>query len=397
MENKTNKQKVEYKSPFERMSTFLHADYEYRLNVISNLIQRRRISGSEWENINMPDIHIELYECGIRGFKEMLNQYFGSNRVPRYDPLKEYFETLPVWNHSEGDMINKLSDFVQTDDQIWWKRMFKKYLVRVVGQATGAIPFNKQCLTLVGKQNDGKTTFLDFLVPDDLKGYMKKGFDFGKSKEGKFSLVQNFLINLDELASFEKKDLNTEFKAILSESIVKFRLLFQNQETPLPRRASFVASTNRYEFLTDETGNVRWLPFVVKQINHDAGGPNGYATNVDMNRVWAQAFALLNEPTFNPNMTADEINQQEILNRRFLTTTAEMELISKFFDGGERGEPGVEFMTATEINEYLQGKSTLRVNRTQIGKALQVLGMKQESNYNAQKGYSEKGYYIKIK
>lgn len=394
--NSNSKQKAESKPIIHRIQYYLFAEHEYRINTVSNQLERKNKNATDWELVNMADIELELFEYGLTGFKDPLRALFGSKLIPKYDPFSTYFDSLPVWDKSQPDYIDQLANYVHTDDQAWWKLMFKKWLVRAVGQAVGLIPFNKQCLTLVGKQNDGKTTFLDFLIPKGLKDYAKKGFDFG-SKEGKFSLIQNFFINLDELASFDKRELNNEFKTVLSESTVKFRLLFQNIETPFPRRASFVASTNQFEFLTDETGNVRWLPFVVKHIQHDAGGPNGYAAVMDIDRVWAQAQALLKDPSFNCNMTPDEINHQELLNRRFLRTTTEMEVISKYYLPSERGDVEATFCTASDIEEYLRGKVSLRLHRTQIGKAMQVLCFNQVTNYNGKKGYSEKGYYIKMK
>lgn len=394
--NSDDEQNSEGQPIIRRVQEFLFAKFIYRVNIVSNQLERKHKAASAWELVNMADIEFELFEAGFKSFKDPLKALFGSKIIPKYDPFISYFESLPKWEESQPDFIDQLADFVQTDDRLWWKWMFKKWLVRAVGQAVGRIPFNKQCLTLVGKQNDGKTTFLDFLIPEGLKTYAKKGFDFGK-KDGKFSLIQNFFINLDELASFDKKELNNEFKSVLSESTVKFRLLFQNIETPFARRASFVASTNQFEFLTDETGNVRWLPFVVKSINHDAGGENGYAAVIDIDWVWAQAQALLNDPAFNCNMTPDEINQQELLNRRFLRTTTEMEVISKYYVSSEKGDSEAIFCTASDIEEYLRGKVSLRLYRNQIGKAMQVMGFVQETNYNTKKGYSEKGYFVKMK
>ncbi|GAB3027508.1 VapE domain-containing protein [Spirosoma pulveris] len=394
--NSNSEENTEGQPIIQRIQKFLFDKHEYRVNIVSNQLERKNKATSELELVNMADIEYELFNANFKAFKDPLKSIFGSKLIPKYDPFATYFEGLPKWDDSQPDYIDQLADFVQTDDRQWWKQMFKKWIVRAVGQAVGKIPFNKQCLTLVGKQNDGKTTFLDFLIPDGLKGYAKKGFDFG-SKEGKFSLIQNFFINLDELASFDKRELNNEFKSVLSESTVKFRLLFQNIETPFARRASFVASTNQFEFLTDETGNVRWLPFVVKNINHDAGGPKGYAAVIDIDRVWAQAQTLLNDPTFNCNMTPDEIGHQELLNRRFLRTTTEMEVIGKYYLSGEKGDVESNFYTASDIEEYLRGKVSLRLHRTQIGKAMQVMNFAQETNYNPKKGYSEKGYFLKMK
>lgn len=392
MESNNSRQKQESKPIIYRIKDYLFYEYDYRINIVSNYLQRKKKKTEEWESIQMNDIEVELYECGMKGFKDPLKALFGSKAITQFDPFKAYFESLQPWHENEEDYIKSFVSFVKTDNDEWFEIMFKKWLVRCAGQATGKIPFNKQCLTLVGKQNDGKTTFLDYLIPFDLKDYAKKGFDFG-SKEGKFSLVQNFFVNLDELAAFDKKELNNEFKTVLSESIVKYRPLFQNTEVPFQRRASFVASTNHFEFLTDETGNVRWLPFIIHKINHDNGGANGY-TSVDINKVWAQAYYLLNDPNFKNEMTPSEITTQENFNRRFLKTTTEMEVIDKYFLQGSKDDFNSRFYTASDIEEHLRGKITIRLHRTQIGKALQVLGIRQESNYDSEKGYSCKGYFL---
>jgi predicted P-loop ATPase len=394
--NLSSKLKAESQPIIYRIRHYLFAEYDYRVDVVSNQLERKAKKATEWELVNLCDVELELYDYGLKGFKDALRALFGSKTIPKYDPFEVYFQNLPAWNNTLPDYIEQLASYVKTEDSLWWKAMFKKWLVRCVGQAVGAIAFNKQCLTLVGKQNDGKTTFLDFLIPFALKNYVKKGFDFG-SKEGKFSLVQNFMVNLDELASFDKKELNNEFKTVLSEGIVKYRPLFQNVETAFQRRASFVASTNQYEFLTDETGNVRWLPFIVKEIKHDNGGSNGYMAQVDINKVWSQAYALLKDSAFKPDMTNEEIKTLELSNRKFLRTTTEMEIISKYFEPAEKGEQGAEFYTAADIEQSLRTKVSLKLYRNQIGKALQIMGFPQVSNYNTQKKYTEKGYYIRQK
>lgn len=368
--------------------------YEYRINFVSNQLERKHIERKNWELVNMCDIELELYEFGLRGFKDPLKALFGSSYITKYDPFGEFYKDNEPWDHTQGDFIKLLASYVVTDDPEWFELMFKKFLVRCVSQHLGGKTFNKQCFTLVGKQNDGKTRFLDYLVPESLKGYYKKGFDFG-SKDGKISLVQNGFINLDELASFEKKELNNEFKAVLSESTVKYRPLFQNTEVPFLRRANFVASTNQFEFLTDETGNVRWLPFIVKSINHDNGGPNGYES-IDINRVWAQAYYLFNDPEFKAEMLPSEIIHQEALNRRFFRSTNEMEVVEKHFSVGSKGELSVEFFTISEIGQYLKSRYPGTLHRHYISRALKMMGHQQSSNYDPSKGHSIKGYFLKI-
>ena len=373
-----------------QVENHLLARYDIRINLINNTIEAKLKSETAYQEISEMELKYDLYKHFTK-FDGELKAILGSKATQKFDPIKEYFETLPKWNDTQPDYIKALSDYCQTDDQPWFESMFKKHLVRMVAQATNKIDFNKHCLTLVGKQNDGKTSFFNFLVPQALKSYYRDTFDFNGNKDGKFSLVQNFLINLDELAQFDKKDLNKEFKSILTTSIVKFRLLFHNSETSHLRRASFVATTNEFEFLTDETGNVRWIPFVVKSINHDFGGKNGYGKNIDIDKVWGQAYSLLMNG-FKCQLDNSEISQLEILNRRFIKVSTEADIISRFLKPAQRHEQNAEFMRTTDVLVYLKEKTTLRMHDNQVGKALTQLGF-EKTSYRKEKE-PLRGYFV---
>ncbi|MEI7584428.1 VapE domain-containing protein [Runella sp.] len=376
----------------DEIEEFLSSNYEMRINIITNTIEKRPKGNIDpFEAINENDLKYALLKKGHSRFDTELKAILGSSIVPKYDPFKEYFEGLEKWDTSQPDYIQQLTTFIKTDDQKWFELMFKKMLVRVVFQALGSDQFNKHCFTFVGKQHDGKTSFFDYLVPPALKPYYKKGYDFHGGRQSKFSLVQNFLVNLDELAQFDKKDLNNEFKATLSESTVKYAPLFSGTEVPFPRRASFVASTNQYEFLTDETGSVRWIIFNVLNINHDNGGKNGYC-QMDINKVWAQAYTLLREG-YKCELTHDEISQTELLNRRFIRVTAEMELITRYFKSSPKDSVQSYFHTPTTLEKNFREKG-FKVTHIQLGKALKMLGFQQEQKYNVELRYQERGYYL---
>lgn len=378
----------------DEIEGYLLGNYEIRINIITNTIEKRTKDTKEpFEPINENDLKYELLKKGHSRFDGELKAILGSSAIPKFDPLKEYFEGLPKWDTSQPDYIQELSTYVKTDDQKWFEMMFKKMLVRVVAQALNKIHFNKHCFTFVGNQHDGKTSFFEFLIPNKLNSYARKGYDFHGGREGKIALSQNFMINLDELAQFDKKDLNNEFKATLSEGYVKLRPLYSNNEVSIPRRASFVASTNHFDFLTDSTGSVRWIIFNVLNINHDNGQENGYSKKVDIDKVWAQAYTLLNEG-FKCELNRDEISQNEILNRRFLRITTEMELIAIHFQKAQKGQSGADFYTPAKIEKTLREMGYPKLLNTQIGAALKMLGFPQTSNWNSALRYSEKGYFL---
>lgn len=375
-----------------RLENCINKLYKIRINEITQEVEYKNKTSNEFEVLNIPNLYYDLYLEGFTKFKEEINVLLNSSRFDRFDPIKNYFESLGAYSSSEKDYILELASYVKTDSQELFYTVFKKFIVQVVAQSMGHISFNKHCLTFVGNQHDGKTYFLDYLTPNNLKKYVKKGYEFNGGKESKLSLVQNFIINLDELASFSKKELNNEFKSVLSESIVRFRPLYSNQEVSFSRRASFVASTNQTEFLTDETGNVRWLVFKIDKINHDNGGQNGYSS-ISIDNVYRQAYHLL-KSSFQYYFTDEEIIQIEANNKKYMKTSDEMELIQKLFKSPSHCTPDTsDFYQTTDIVSFLLVNG-LKTTRTFVGKALKILGYEISKKYNKEKGYTESGYYL---
>lgn len=371
-----------------KIQQFVTKLYDLRFNTLTNeLLARPKGKKDPFELFNQSELVCQLFEAGYSKFNAELEAFL-SARVPRFDPIREYFNTLPTWD-GQTDHIDYLAAFVETDDDAFFRPMFAKHLVRTVRQALALEPgfFNKHCLTFVGNQNDGKTRFFDFLVPTQLAEYQRKGIDFG-TNDGKISISQNFQINLDELASFDRKELNNHFKTVLSESTVKFRGLYQKTEQRHARRASFVASTNQTEFLTDETGNVRWLVFNVLAIHHDNGGPRGYNRLVNMDLVWSQAYALY-KGGFPDQLTPDELQTLNRRNANFMRVSHEMELLRTHFQPAGKEEPGTRFYSASKLAEELQALSRFRLNSTMVGRGLNAL------RYPRDKYAGTYGYWLK--
>jgi predicted P-loop ATPase len=385
----TEGDKVLTQNKFIKIREYLRNKYDFRLNIVSVNIEYKTKGAKDWKGLNENDLICELLEKGLNGVEKPFLSLLASSFVPRYDPIKEYFETLPAWEESEGDHIRKLAGFVKAKDQPWFELQFKKMLVRAIACAVGQAPFNKQCFTLVGKQNDGKTSWLRFLCPPTLSDYIKENLDI-QSKDGRFALCQNLFVNLDELATFSKTDIN-QIKNFFTISTVKERLPYDKKPNVFNRRASFLASTNSSEFLTDETGNVRWIVFEIDGILHNNGGPNGYNAQVDINQVWAQAYALF-KSGFVYQLTDAELVKSEDNNRNFQVITAEMELIQLHYVPGDENDT---FLMTTQIAEELLMVTKQSLNLRNVGKALKKLGFQQRQKFIKEKGYQIKGYFLK--
>lgn len=375
------------KSQFELVEDYLCSKYEFRYNEISNEIESHKKEEPDFRPLNENNLYRELQYAHLRFSQANLSALLRSDFVPIYNPFKQYFENLPEWN-SDKDLIEQLASYVTATDQKRFNYHFKKMLVRVVACALIDEVFNKQAFVLVGQaQNSGKSTFSRFLCPPDLSGYITE--TFSPDKDGQISLAENLFINVDELAALNKYETN-QLKSSFSKDKIKIRRPFDKKATTSPRRASFLGSTNKGEFLTDETGSVRWLCFEISKINWD------YKLNININDVWAQAYTYFKNG-FKYNISVDDIKENDKENQKFQKITPEAELISKKF------EPGTvlshdRFSTAYQISVllYEENPGAYKFTQENVGRALTFLGFDRVGKRinGADPVY---GYYIKAK
>ena len=362
---------------------YLNQRYDIRYNTISNNFEYKRKENREYEDINENNMFIELQKDNINISINHLTALLKSDYVKKHNVFEEYFKKLPQWD-GKTDYIQQLANYLETNDRERLNNHFKKWLVRTVRNSIDEYYFNKQCLVLVSnKQNSGKSTFCRFLCPKPLKNYIVE--TIGTDKDSHVAITENFLINLDELSQAGKAEINA-FKSMFSKDKVKARLTYDKRPTVHARRASFIGSTDRWEFLTDENGSVRWLCFNIDSINWD------YKKEVDIDKVWAQAYALYKKGDYYYDLTVEEIKENDHINRQYQINSPERDLLLKFFTKSTK-EKG-QFMSATDMIEYISERSSIKLNAVRIGKELRFLGYKRYPKKIT--GFVKYGYYVEL-
>ena len=360
------------KNNFELIESFLLDNYEFRLNEISVEIEVKEKGGNEWLLLNTDNIHYTLYKSGFKSFQSIVQTLLKNDFTrSHFNPFKSYFNDLPKYAESEGDLIEKLSSFIEVEPQhtALFREQYKKMLVRTVACAIRVLPFNKQCLIFQGKQNDGKSTFVRYHMPELLKPYYTDNFN-PESNDDIKRIAQCLIINLDEMASLSRKDINL-IKSIISKDSVKLRLPYDRSDSNLPRVASFFGTTNDEEFLSDPTGSVRWMVFKTLSIKHDNGGVNGYCS-VDINRVWAQAKHLL-DIGYDYKLSDKDLKEIDKINRNYQITSSEQEYLQRYFEPCAVGQG--EILTSTEMIDFIRAQHRdIQINPVMVGKALTFLG-----------------------
>jgi predicted P-loop ATPase len=204
---------------------------------------------------------------------------------------------------------------------------------------------NHTVLVLVGRQGIFKTTWLDKLIPPELRAYSSKLPLSGQiSKDDRLRLCENGMLNIDELDAMCGREMNI-VKSLLTSTDVNERAAYGRLKERRVRLASFCASTNKREFLTDITGNRRWLPFEVESIQ------NPFHTIIPYERLYAQAKALVEEGIFSYWFDMEEMEVLEAHNEEFRALENEEELLPILFD--IPAEDKGEFMTTAQISERL--------------------------------------------
>ena len=147
-----------------------------------------------------------------------------------------------------------------------WRLCFKKWFVAMVASWLKDEVVNHQVLVLIGRQGIFKTTWLERLIPPHLRSYCCKLANATQlSKDDRLRIAEFGLINMDELDAMTPRELNA-MKSVITSTDVNERAAYGYTKERRVRIASFCASSNKREFLTDMTGNRRWLPFEVESI-----------------------------------------------------------------------------------------------------------------------------------
>ena len=372
-----------------------------------------------WRYITNADINTIVCDCCAETganitAKEILTVLnAGSGYIPRVHPLRDYVRNLPTYTEAQPDWIDFVAQQVRvksndnksmiddnrdnlqstpksrlfrgprgnqlpaapeennptsTADRLW-RVCFKKWFVAMVASWLRDEVVNHQVLVLIGRQGIFKTTWLERLIPPHLRDYCCKLANATQlSKDDRLRIAEFGLINMDELDAMTPRELNA-MKSVITASDVNERVAYGYTKERRVRLASFCASSNRREFLTDITGNRRWLPFEVESIQ------NPFFTILPYDLMYAQALYLI-ENDYNYWFDLDDINTLEEHNDSFRAQDSEEQLLPILFDIPAEGKG--EFMTTAQISERLVSYGNIKkpMSVTKLGTILSTAGYK---------------------
>lgn len=355
------------------IENYLNNKYQFRYNEVTGRTYFKEKQNNEFKllkQINLNSIKRELNNNQVTCSNTDLRCLLESDYVQIYNPFKEYFNNLPKWD-GKIDYIDQLSNTIQTDKDKDFKWAFKKWIVAMVACSIYEYETNQAVLIFTGGQGIGKTTWMTKLAPKSLTDYFYSGIINPGNKDHNLLLSERLIINMDELASFNKNQIEA-FKELVTKQFISERRAYGHFTEDYVRRASFVGSSNHNQILTDVTGNRRFLCFEVKSIQKDH--------EIDLDKVYSQVMSILKEGSFKYYFDLDDIKRIESNNQNFIQVSEIEELINENFKIPLELDEVVYF-SATEIVDFLRKKGyyNLKINIVEVGKLMKAKG------YNSKK------------
>lgn len=306
---------------------------------------------------------------GISTSSDNIKSILESSFSKKINPIDEYFRNLPIF-HAEIDVdyIKILSETVTVKEPILFYEYLKKWIVAVIANTrnkSGCL--NHTCLVLTGVQGKFKTTWLDLFCPKSLSSYLFTGKLNLQSKDTDALIAEMLFINIDDqLRQINKRDEN-ELKNLITKPSVKYRRPYDIYITEYPHTASFMASVNGNDFLTDPTGSRRFLPFEVLEIDINK------AKKIDFDLVYSQAFFLLKND-FRYWFNDLEIQELHKNNQAFQVVSIEEQLLMEFFKVPINRGQATHFLQPAMILEVIEPKTKQHLSSKKLGEALSKNG-----------------------
>ena len=223
---------------------------------------------------------IEMSCSGIREAVEV-----AAENIKNFHAVREYLGLLPAWD-GVPRVNGWLSAFLGAVDNEYTRKVGRWWLISAVARA-----FNPGCkvdtmLVLEGVQGLFKSQAIALLVAGvSRRVFSDTPIDFG-SKD-RFEQIRGvWIYEIAELAGMGKHDA-AALKAFMSSSTDTYRRPYGRGSAESPRSCVFVGTVNPgwTGYLKDTTGNRRYWPVAVRQIDREA-----IIANRD--QIWAEALAL---------------------------------------------------------------------------------------------------------
>ena len=343
------------------MMKLLESRYDFRYNTVMKYVEylpkdkgwygyrpvEPRVQKRMTLEVQLADIRVSIKD--VRNFLE-------SDYIKNYNPIDEYlFQCYDKWDGK--DHIRALARTVPTANP-HWADWFYTWFLGMVDQWRGYSHRqygNSVAPLLISKQGYNKSTFCRRLLPPELQWGYSDNLILSEKRQVYQAMAQFMVINLDEFNQISPQVQQGFLKNLIQLPTLKYKPPYGSHVMEFPRLASFIATSNMKDILSDPSGNRRF-------IGVELTGPIDVSVRPNYQQLFAQALSALN------NGEKSYFDAQQV--KLIMKSNSQFEIIQPidqyfllYFELVENEKEG-EYLTAAEIFDYLKKQigSSLKVN-----------------------------------
>jgi len=361
------------------LEQFIRENYAIRINEITGKPEME--NGEEFTEAKQISAYVDASKAMLFNVsKSDVFDLFRNDDIEQYNPIKSFIKQNA--DCARGGELNRLVKTLNVDGDIvkreLMQSMVKKWFVSMFTFMDDK--YSPLVLVLQGSQGDGKSHWLENLLPDELQKMFAMA-EFNGSKDDLMSMHNNLILCNDEFGGQTIKD-SQKFKEIVSKNYVKYRPPYARTEHTFKRIALFCGTTNEDTFLNDTTGNRRIIP--IRLTHNDEWTVDGWKHSIDQQTfneidktaLFIDAWNTYNDPGFDCRILREDIELLEANTEDFQWISEEHELVEKHIVVDNTGR-----MTSTDIKVRLIELTHIqKLNKNKFSKALEQIGAEQRKS-----------------
>ena len=365
-----------------RMIGFLCKKYDFRYNSVMKFTEYRPKDKDYWgyqpvDARVQKRMTLEVQLANIRVSIKDVRNYLESDLLSTYNPVEDFlFKCAGKWDGK--DYIRALACTVPTDNP-YWEDWFYTWFLAMVNQWRSYSHRkygNSVAPLLISKQGYNKSTFCRSLVPPELQWGYNDNLVLSEKKQVLQAMCQALLLNLDEFNQISPQVQQGFLKNIIQLPSVKMKPPYGSHVQEFPRMASFIATSNMEDILSDPSGNRRFLGV-------ELTGPIDVSQLPNYEQLYAQALSALQagEKTY---FDAEQTKLIMASNRKFEVISPVDQYFNLYFDLTDDAKLG-EYLTAAEIFQELKshiGSSVKLSNLISFGRKLSQMPSIHRKRFN---------------
>ncbi len=287
--------------------------YKFRLNIMDDSLEI--MPGVYITDPIKAEIRTKLRDLGYNRFLTAAEDaYLAEGYNHSFHPIRDYLDGL-VWDGIPR--INLLATFFTespngcNQSQPVFETFFNRWFVGCVAKALDS---KQNCMFVIdGPQGIGKSHFVRWLASVFQPQFFIEKPINPSDKDDEVRLMRTIVWEVAELGATARKTDREALKHFISTKTVTVRKPYGHYDITKPALASLVGTINNEAgFLSDPTGNRRFLVCTIEDINWD------YMQIIDLEQLWAEVTFKYKAGQETEQITNDEIKLQECLNEKYM-------------------------------------------------------------------------------